>query len=395
MIASIRIRNYKGVRSTPWIELDSFHVLVGPNGSGKSTFLDAIEFIKSCLVEGPPAAVEQRAPEYRDLTYLRQGGPMEFDLKMRFPDPPSNALGDLHYRFGLLDDERLGIRITEELLSKASHQASSLPGDRPKRPRLLGKTNTGSDFYQRETGTYQDTFQFGPGKLALSLTPPDTQKYPSANRVKNFLTQGVRFVQLNSPAMRQPAAATRSTELELDGTNLARVVGSLLRNGAATGGREALARWTEHLRYALEDLESIGWAARQPDNAEYLVLRFDGGLECPSWLLSDGTLRMLALTLPAFVPGPPSLYMVEEPENGVHPHALEIILKALAAIPSAQVFVATHSPMVVQQAGVRPLLCFTRGANGIQIVHGKDHPALKQWDGTPDLASIFASRVLG
>jgi predicted ATP-dependent endonuclease of OLD family len=88
--------------------------------------------------------------------------------------------------------------------------------------------------------------------------------------------------------------------------------------------------------------------------------------------------------------------MVEEPENGVHPHALEIILKALAAIPSAQVFVATHSPLVVQQVGVKPLLCFTRDEkDGIHIVHGENHPALRNWDGTPDLASIFASRVLG
>jgi hypothetical protein len=357
-------------------------------------------------------AVEQRAPEYRDLTFLRQGGPIEFDLRLRFSDPPADALGTLDYRIGLLSDDKVGIRITEELLKRTFARVSVLPQDKNRlSTRLLGKTNSGSDFYRRESGTYQDTFQFGPSKLALSLTPPDIQKYPSGNRVKNFLTQGVRYVQLNSAAMRQPAAATRSTELELDGTNLPRVVGRLLRNGTYEGttaadamrgsrptseGRSAIARWTEHLRYALEDLESIGWAARQPDNAEYLILKFAGGLECPSWLLSDGTLRMLALTLPAFLSGPPRLYMVEEPENGVHPHALEIILKALAAIPSAQVFVATHSPLVVQQVGVKPLLCFTRDEkDGIHIVHGENHPALRNWDGTPDLASIFASRVLG
>jgi predicted ATPase len=397
MIVGIRIRNFKGIIGSPWLDLDPFHVLVGPNGSGKSTFLDAIEFVRSCLIDGPLAAVEQRAPEYRDLTFLRRGGPIEFDLRFRFPDPPADALGTLDYRIGLLSDEKVGIRVTEELLNRVSHRVSSLPKDKPTRgTRLVGKTKSGSDFYRRESGTYQDTFQFGPNKLTLSLTPPDIQKYPSGNRVKNFLTQGVRYVQLNSVAMRQPAAATRSTDLELDGTNLPRVVGNLLRNGAKPEGRRAIVRWTEHLRYALEDLKSIGWAARQPDNAEYLTLKFDGGLECPSWLLSDGTLRMLALTLPAFLSSPPSLYMVEEPENGVHPHALEIILKALAAIPSAQVFVATHSPLVVQQVGVKPLLCFTRDEEtGIHIVHGENHPALKNWDGNPDLGSIFASRVLG
>jgi predicted ATPase len=185
----------------------------------------------------------------------------------------------------------------------------------------------------------------------------------------------------------------------LDGTNLPRVVGSIIKKTSTTAGSgdsSEIARWTEHLRYAIEDLESIGWAARPPDNAEYLVLKFRGGLECPSWLLSDGTLRMLALTAPAFLPSWPSVYMVEEPENGVHPYALEIILKALAAIPDAQVFLATHSPLVVQQAGASSLLCFTRNERtGVQIIHGLSHPALKDWKGSPDLASIFESRVLG
>jgi len=390
VISAIRVRNFKGFRRSPWIDLGPFHVLVGPNGSGKSTFLDVIEFLKDCVLKGPAAAVEQRAPEYRDLTFMRQGGPIELDLRLQFVAAPAERLGLLHYRLGVNADDRLGIRVTEERLERVDREI-----------RLLGKTATGNDFYRRESGTYVDSFQFGPGKLALSLTPPDTEKYPTGNAVRDFLARGVRYIQLNSSAMREPAPATRPTELELDGTNLPRVVGSLLKNGTVrrpdfVDSSSAMARWTEHLRYALEDLESIGWAARTPDNAEYLTLKFANGLECPSWLLSDGTLRMLALTLPAFLPGPPNLYMIEEPENGVHPHALEIIIQALAAIPNAQVFVATHSPLVVQQCGIRPLLCFTRDEkNGIQVIHGENHPALSDWGGTPDLASIFASRVLG
>jgi predicted ATPase len=391
VIVGIKIRNFRAIKLMPWLKLDPLHVLIGPNGSGKSTFLDAIEFIKDCLDSGPANAVELRAPEFRDLTFLRRGGPIEIDLRFRFTADVLNRI--LHYRLALTADKRLGVRVTEELLQVSKERQAK--GDR-----ILGKTSTGNDFYRRDAGTYVDSFQFGPNKLALSLTPPDTQKYATANMVKEFLMQGVRYLRLNSSAMRQPAPALRSTELDLDGTNLARVVGGLINESRSkNGGGErsgALARWTRHLQYAIDDLESIGWAAREPDNAEYLVLRFKGGLSCPSWLLSDGTLRMLALTLLAFLPTSSRHYMIEEPENGVHPLALEVILKALSAIPAAQVLIATHSPLVVQQLGIEPLLCFSRDPiSGVQIVRGAAHPVLKGWSGTPDLASIFASRVLG
>ena len=390
MIAGIKIVNYKAIQATPRIEISNFHVLVGPNGSGKSTFLDAIEFIKSCLVHGPAAAVEQRVPDFRDLTYMRHGGPIQLEISLNLPDPaPDRADNLLKYKLEIAADAKLGVRVADESLVRIHREDSGSE----RVTKLLGKTKTGGDVYKREVGRYMDSFQFGPTKLSLSLTPPDLQRYPTANAVKSFFAEGVRYIQLNSVAMRQPAQATRPTTLDLDGTNLARVVGQLQksRKGAA-----AIDRWISHLRYALDDLEGIHWASRQPDNAEYLELIFKGGLKCPAWLLSDGTLRMLALTLPAFIPGAEGLYMVEEPENGIHPHALEITLRALQAIPSAQVLVATHSPLVVQQVGVSSLLCFTRReGSGVSITSGSAHPALKNWSGSPDLATIFASRVLG
>lgn len=409
MITGITIRNYKAIKEMINLPLDRFHLLVGPNASGKSTFLDALHFVRDCLDVGPLRAVEKRAiPDFDDLTFMRRGGVIEIELWFDGESLLESQKGNLlNYKISIGKDERLGVALQDESLKQyaKSWQPAGKPfefSDKLKPRRLLGKTSKAADFYQRENGKYQDSFVFGMDKSTLSLTPPDNERYPTANAVKQYLMQGIRYIQLNSPAMRLPCPATRGTEMELDGTNLARVVGRMFEQkwGGEGGSRsyfepnEIIKQWVAHLQYALPDLVKIGWDRRGADNAEFIFLKYANGLVCPSWLASDGTLRMLALTLLPFLPTQSGIYMVEEPENGVHPKALEIILRALSSIPRAQVFVASHSPLVVQQVGLEKLLCFSQTANGCQIVPGSRHPNLVQWDGDPDLATIFAAGIL-
>ena len=56
------------------------------------------------------------------------------------------------------------------------------------------------------------------------------------------------------------------------------------------------------------------------------------GVEYSSRVLSEGTLRVLALSTIAVNPWGGSLLALEEPENGVHPRRLELIAQLLFSL---------------------------------------------------------------
>ena len=62
----------------------------------------------------------------------------------------------------------------------------------------------------------------------------------------------------------------------------------------------------------------------------------------------------------------------------------------------SQVFLATHSPVILGVAQLNQVLCFAKTKEGAtDIVAGPDHPGLKHWKGEIDLGTLFASGVLG
>jgi predicted ATPase len=78
------------------------------------------------------------------------------------------------------------------------------------------------------------------------------------------------------------------------------------------------------------------------------ILVRQSGVEYSSRIVSDGTLRVLALCAIVVNPWGGSLLAFEEPENGIHPRRIELIaqlLLSLALEQGRQVIVTTHSPL--------------------------------------------------
>jgi predicted ATPase len=78
-----------------------------------------------------------------------------------------------------------------------------------------------------------------------------------------------------------------------------------------------------------------------------------GGRDFSSRIISEGTLRALALCAISVNPWSGSILAFEEPENGVHPRRIQLIvnlLKSLALDGKKQIIVTTHSPIVCDES---------------------------------------------
>ena len=134
---------------------------------------------------------------------------------------------------------------------------------------------------------------------------------------------------------------------------------------------------------------------REEDRHLYLTLGYKTGVTVPSWVASDGTMRFLALTLLAYLPSS-GIYLIEEPENGLHPFALDAVYDALSSAHDSQVLSASHSPAFLKLADPREALCFAKNSEGAtDIVRGDRHPLLQDWQGKADTQILFATGVIG
>jgi predicted ATPase len=423
MIAQIEALSYRCLRYVCQ-PLAPFQVLIGPNASGKSTFLDVAAFLADVVQEkeGVAAAVAVRAPDVRDLYWMRQGNAFELAVEAAIPAELQRRKNGIHTRVRYevrvgLDPETRETNLLAETLWLRSEPPIGENRDvtertlfpmpppppnaiiRPSRKRtppgwrrVLNKVpESGNDYFRSETSDWNNLFRLGPRRSALANLPEDEEKFPISIWFRRLLLEGVQRLALNSAALRRPSPPGSPRRFQPDGSNLPWVVKDLEDNASYR-----LQEWVTHVRTALPDLRAIRTVERPEDRHRYLVLDYDTGLQAPSWLVSDGTLRLLALTVLAYIPDLGGIYLIEEPENGIHPRAVETVLQSLSSVYGAQVLLATHSPVILSLARPEQVLCFDRTYEGAtDIVQGAEHPRLREWRGETDLGTLFASGVLG
>ncbi len=431
MLRRVEVRFFKSLKRV-CVDLEPFNVLAGPNSSGKSNFLDALVFLKDMLIseEGAHEAVTRRARSMNEVVWkgevdsfeIRVDAELPGDIAKHLRDRTGRAYGLIRYQIRVATgSDGIGPDREELYLVESGYtepecyggERSSFPEDRKAEPILpesgkklrsprghtvvARRQQYGSRVYVlSEITRKKKKFNLGldtdPRRSVLSVILEDVERFKASLWFRRLLRDNLLFIHLNTDAMRKPVPPDAPERFIPDGSNLAKVV-SLLKSKHP----DRFSWWLKHVTEFLKDIEGIDVGTLPENNFLYLRVRYRYGVDTPSWLLSDGTLRFLALSVIPYLPPDRRVFMIEEPENGLHPLAIEGVFQSLKSGRTSehQILVATHSPVFLALAELSDLLIFRKTDTGAtDIVRGTRHPKLRNRKRETLLDSLFATGVL-
>ena len=414
MIRRFQALGYRCLRYVD-LELDDFQVLVGDSASGKSTLFDALTFIGDLVEEGVFSATTKRSANFQDLVWNRPDRDLGFELALEVEIPSSGptmyretAYDRIRYEVAVREDSAHGLHITgEQWFPLVASAPETRSGDRFPDPPPTPETLF-TPFGDRLPVCSPKDLPGGGDRTPLDLEDPGdptrrresavsalgrlplSRAFPVDRWLKDEL-RAVTPVSLDSEALRRPGPPSPAeNHLDRSGSNLPGLVEKL-----KTKGRGAYDEWIDHVRTAIPELAGVETIVRPEDGYAYLMVRYASGLCVPSWTVAEGTLRLLALTLPAYLEPAGSSILVDAPEKGIHLKALDIVCDSLYSVYDSQVLVSTHSPAVLRRTRPEKIRCLARDDDGAtDIVRGDQHPLLKNWKDEVDTTALFAMSVV-
>lgn len=344
MIKSFRIQNFKILRD---IRLNPapVNVLIGPNGCGKSSLLQALDFLRAFFMSSIEVYLKEKDWGYKDLPNVHGSSrTIQWQLVVDL-EGGSNGRGAGRYEYFVSLSPRRYVGIGRETLDYTP------PNGQPIRlMRRVGRRLLMYDSSREKIDRYQI-----PNLLASAISAFDHPRYREAYTEMRHLAAWIRrfgyFLIWDPKVLRKPARGKHSL-LGPSGEHLAPILANLKKR--RPNDFQKLLRRLKPVFPNLVDISfsGSGWGWRSIRLHER---RGEIEFALNNQQVSDGLLRLLAVTSLLYLDNVPTVIMFEEPENGVHPHLLREILHVLSELTlrkapnKAQVFFTTHSPYVLDE----------------------------------------------
>lgn len=211
-----------------------------------------------------------------------------------------------------------------------------------------------------------------------------------------------RFFSLDDQKISKPAKPDFNAHLGDDGENLVAVLDGIKDQDEKRWEEInlALSEWLPGFDRILFNV--VG------DGMKRIELRTaPGGFRIPASELSQGTLIALAILTLSYLPNPPALVCLEEPDRGLHPRLLQDVQNAIRRLcypeefgekrEPVQVIATTHNPFFLDLFRDSPEQIVIAEKSGLDATFKRlsDHPHLKEIIAGVPLGEVWYSGVLG
>ena len=381
MLTRIEIDGFKTFEGFG-LDLQPFTAVVGPNASGKSNLFDALRFLSLLAQYDIRTAMQGLRGEPEELFRLTAAGlskSMSFAVEVLLDRTGVDAFGTsyqtpaqrLRYELTLAlthtpEGAPKGIFVRKERChpiarkddratylhdAKLSYNARVAP--------FIRINDTDDAILIRQDGQQKHG---RPQQLSLKEAPRTalstiaTAEFPHLYALRETLA-AIRFLEINPRAARSANDRFEDRVLKPDASNLAAVLAHL-KDETANAQRPdgVLSDIAAELASLIPSVSRLV-AQNDPTQRQYsFSVQLTGDLTFSSRVISDGTLRLLALLTILNDPGRRGTLCFEEPENGVHEGRVPMLVEFLRnaanisadpEVPSFQILLNTHSPKVM------------------------------------------------
>ena len=354
-LQNIRIRNYRCLRDIS-VPTQSINVLFGPNGIGKTSFLDALWFVRDCAIRGTDQAASDR---HHGIGVLWDGAAPEDRIEITL----ETCSGEYTVSFGY-SSGRIEPFVGE--LFRSKHRSE-----------ILVERKIGSEmavFYHETLRQSVNLKLREPEKLAftnyLLLCEPSEETSDLDDILRAVHKYSSRSVDLFH-LQRLGSESNQHTFLYDRWQNL----WSALRN---LHDRQAIdSRYDTVMKFMRQGFpESFRELIFEQIGADRVTASFiEENRRQPIQAsgASDGHLQLLGLLVSLFGDSAKryNLHLFDEPETSLHPHAITVFAEAVKLATKSfarQVFIATHSPVLLSQFDVDEVLVLESGQDRVTAV---------------------------
>lgn len=351
MLKRLKVRGFKSLLDVE-ASLSRLVVVFGPNAVGKSNFLEAVLLLSQLVRErtladafkpplrGYPAESFSLPPGGLQELLAEDSTALSLEADLEPPVPAGKQPQDLRYRVAIRIRPQTGaLGVVDEYLSRLRRDGA------PKGTARLERD--GERFVVRRLS---EAGQPRHELLGLNHTIVSNQqysgetRYPDFDRLREELASWHTYYLDPRVAMREPRPPEQVSDLGPRGENIAPFLHRLKHSVDRAGSFRAIRR---ALHSAIPTVDNLD-VDLDPKRGTLDIQVWQNGTPYSSRVISEGTLRVLALCAIAANPWPSRLVAFEEPENGVHPRRIETIVDLLMSMArERQVLVTTHSPTLI------------------------------------------------